>query len=52
MSRGAVWQRQLWEEAREQVRYRLARIERGESWAPPQMVRVLRAFVDDERKGR
>lgn len=35
-------------EALTEVRARLARIDRGESWAPAQVVRCLRVFVSRE----
>lgn len=43
--RRADVQRELWDQAMTVARARLARIERGESWAPAQTVRCLRVFV-------
>lgn len=37
-----------WAEAQTEVRARLARIDRGETTAPAQVVRCLRVFVDPE----
>lgn len=41
-------QRELWATVQTETRARLARIDRGESWAPAQVVRCLRAFVAPE----
>lgn len=38
-----------WATAVTVVRGRLARIDRGESWAPPSVVRCLRVFAGPER---
>lgn len=39
---------QKWAEAQTEVPALLARIDRGESWAPAQVVRCLRVFVASE----
>lgn len=41
-------QQEWWAEALTEVRARLARIDRGESWAPARVVRCLRTFVAPE----
>jgi hypothetical protein len=41
-------QREWWDTAQTEARARLARIDRGESWAPPSVVRCLRVFVAPE----
>jgi hypothetical protein len=41
-------QREWWDRARTEARARLARIDRGDSWAPAQVVRCLRVFVGPE----
>jgi hypothetical protein len=39
---------ELWQQTRTEVRARLARIQRGETTAPEQVVRLLRAFLADD----
>jgi hypothetical protein len=46
--RQADRQREWWDRAQTEVCGRLARIDRGESWAPAQVVRCLRVFVAPE----
>lgn len=41
-------QRDMWDRAQTEARARVARLERGESWAPAQVVRCLRVFVAPE----
>jgi hypothetical protein len=41
-------QREWWDRAQTEARARLARIDRGDSWAPAQVVRCLRVFVAPE----
>jgi hypothetical protein len=48
VTRWADRQQELWGQAQVEVRARLARLDRGESWAPAQVVRCLRAFVAPE----
>lgn len=48
--RQADQQREWWDRAQTEVRARLARIERGESWASAQMVRCLRVLVSPEAR--
>jgi hypothetical protein len=46
--RQADRQREWWDQARTETKARLARIDRGESWAPARVVRCLRVFVTPE----
>jgi hypothetical protein len=48
VKRQADQQREWWDQARTEVVARLARIDRGDSWAPAQVVRCLRVFVAPE----
>jgi hypothetical protein len=48
MKRQGELQQEWWDRAQTEVRGRLARIDRGESWAPEQVVRCLRVFVAPE----
>ncbi|MCU1613133.1 MAG: hypothetical protein JWO98_673 [Frankiales bacterium] len=48
MRRQVEQQREWWDRAQTEAKGRLARIDRGESWAPAQVVRCLRMFVGPE----
>ncbi|WP_167759162.1 hypothetical protein [Blastococcus sp. TF02A-35] len=50
MKRPVERQREWWEQAQTEARARLARIDRGETSAPAQVVRCLRLFVGPEMR--
>ncbi len=43
-------QREWWDQAQTEVQARLARVGRGESWAPAAVLRCLRVFVAEENR--